>query len=57
MYSTGKLVDGKGVVTNAKGGTSYHNHGLAINEDNIEKSKLLEIMKEALLEAHEKGDV
>ena len=31
--------------------------GLAINEDNIEKSKLLEIMKEALLEAHEKGNV
>lgn len=31
--------------------------GFAINEDNIEKSKLLEIMKEALLEAHEKGNV
>ena len=41
MYSTGKLLDGKGVVTNAKGGTSYHNHGLAINEDNIENIKII----------------
>ena len=42
MYSTGKLVDGKGVVTNAKGGTSYHNRGLAIDVFDIKDGKIVE---------------
>ena len=41
MYSTGKLVDGKGVVTNA-GGTSYHNRGLAIDVFDIKDGKIVE---------------
>ena len=42
MYSKGKLVDGKGVVTNAKVGTSYHNHGLAIGVFDIKDGKIVE---------------